>query len=97
MERMTRKRLKRLLMSCGYQRNEAEAICWMANSEGMPYKEYWAKNLYRYQFRKAAHVISTKIKKAIELIQIGTVETAKAFMAFAEGVRNIMETGGKHE
>ena len=39
---MTRKRLKKLLMSYGIQRNEAEDLCYIAWSSGKTYAEWYA-------------------------------------------------------
>ena len=38
---MTRKRLKKLLMSCGFQRNDAEELCRNLQKSGTPYARWW--------------------------------------------------------
>lgn len=38
---MTRKRFKKLLMGCGYSRDNAERLSIKAQNSGLSYSEYW--------------------------------------------------------
>ena len=64
---MTRKRLKKLLMSYGIQRNEAENMCWGAFFCNVPYAYWWAKNKHwitcSYNIRVCRNVFENKIRE----------------------------------
>ena len=84
---MTRKRLKKLIMSYGYQRNEAEIMCWIANRTCKSYKEYYAQNRNGFVCHKVGAGISAAIKRTSERMEKAAIAIKKAFAGMMETVR----------
>jgi len=70
---MTRKRFKKLLMSRGYQRDDAEQIACKACESGLSYADYWKRYLFVFGvnkgivgFNKACKKLGTNIRQLAE-------------------------------
>lgn len=84
---MTRKRLKKLIMSYGYQRNEAEIMCWYANQIYKSYEQYFS--LYRTNFaiHKISKNIGATLRRTAKRMEKAAIAIKKAFAWMMETVR----------
>ena len=60
---MTRKRLKKLLMSYEIQRNDAETYCNVALLSGLSYADWWKENETGFRVNYVFRKIGKNIKK----------------------------------
>ena len=76
---MTRKRLKKLIMSYGYQRNNAEIMCWYANRTCKEYKEYFDLHRIDFAFHKLSKSVVTSLKHARKRMEKAATAIKEAF------------------
>lgn len=84
---MTRKRLKKLIMSYGYQRNDAEIMSWYANRTCKEYKEYFALHRIDFAFHKLSKSVGTSLKRTSKRMEKAATAIKEAFA----GMRISME------
>ena len=84
---MTRKRLKKLIMSYGYQRNEAERMVWDANKVYTSYNRYYSDHYIGFVFNKVGIKIRTSFKGVKKGFEVATNAMKEAFAGLAETVR----------
>lgn len=88
---MTRKRLKKLLMAYGIQRNEAERVCWAVQQSGIPYAKWWREHgaFYRstYYIRKGVDAFRKSLAEA-------AVKITHVLGDFAQSVAETMRKNG---
>lgn len=83
---MTRKRLKKLIMSYGYQRNEAEIMCWYAHSTCNTYEEYFAQHRIGLTFHKMSKNIGASLRRTAKRMEKAAIVIKEAFAGMRETV-----------
>lgn len=83
---MTRKRLRKLIMSYGYQRNEAEIMIWYANRTCKEYKEFFAEHRIDFAFHKMSKNIGASLRRTAKRTEKAAIAIKKAFAGMMETV-----------
>jgi len=83
---MTRKHLKKLIMSYGYQRNEAERMVWDANRVYTSYDQYYSDHHFGFVLKKIGIKLRSSFKDVKKNIEVATNEMKKALAWMVETV-----------
>ena len=84
---MTRKRLKKLIMSYGYQRNEAERMVWDANKAYTSYDQYYSDHHFGFVLKKIGIKLRASFKGVKKGFEVATNAMKNALAWIMETVR----------